>query len=321
MTRCLITGASGFIGSGVLEYLMEKTDWEFTCICSWRHRGNPLNIKPDPRVEVITHDLTGPIPELGDFDFILNLASESHVDRSIAEPVSFIENNVSSTLQVLEYARNHKDALKVFIQFSTDEVYGATKHEQWDVLLPSNPYAASKAAQEMICIAYWRTYFLPIIITNSNNIIGKNQDKEKFVPKIVDLINQNREVEIHVSNGQPGVRYYNPVQNVADALLYMLKHIYPQRYIKEADPRKQVNRPWRYNLGGGEKMDNLEMAQLIADIMGRELIYKLVDAESVRQGYDEFYPKTEGVLDTADPSILVWEPPYTLREGLAWLSQ
>jgi len=300
--RVLLTGASGFIGSGVLAYLLEKTDWNITCTCSFRHKGSPTNLTLDDRVEIVYHDLRGSIPDLGDFDYILHLASESHVDRSISDPVNFVENNISSTLQVLEYARKHVP--EVFIMFSTDEVYGANAHEEWDVLLPSNPYAASKASQEMICIAYWKTYGLPIVITNSNNIVGKNQDKEKFLPKIIDKLNKGEKITIHTSNGKPGTRYYNPVQNVADALLYIL-NIKPTLYSLDVD------RPDRYSLPGGEELDNLQMAQMVAKAMGKELDYELVDAESVRPGYDTFYPKTDGKL-----SELGWEAPYTFEDEL-----
>ncbi len=306
MKKVLITGADGFIGSGVLKYLLAKTDWTFVCVCSWRHQGNPLNIKPNDRVSVITHDLVGPIPDLGYFDYILHLASESHVDRSISDPVNFIENNVSITLQMLEYARKYKPIC--FVQFSTDEVYGAMEHEEWDVLLPSNPYAASKAAQEMIAISYWKTFGLPIVITNSNNIVGPNQDPEKFVPKLVKLIKADEKVEIHTVNGKPGKRYYNPVENVGDALYFILG-LEPTIYGEEG-----IDRPDRFNLPGGEELDNLEIAYLIAEILDRPLKHTLVDAESIRPGYDQFYPHAEGQL-----TKLGWTPPITLREGLKWI--
>lgn len=306
MKRVLITGASGFIGSGVLAYMLEHTDWEFTCVCSWRHMGNPLHITPGPRVRVVTHDLVGPLPDLGDFDYILNLASESHVDRSIKFPVEFIENNVSSTINVLEYARLHVP--ERFIQFSTDEVYGAQQHEEWDILLPSNPYAASKAAQEMVAIAYWSTYKLPIVITNSNNIVGPNQNKEKFVPKLIDLISRDQTVVIHTANGVPGKRYYNPVQNVANALLFILG-LDDSRF-------DRLDRPTRFNLPGGEEYNNLEMAQRIADILGKDLHYQIEDAEISRPGYDQFYPHTEGML-----TELGWKPPYDLVSELKRMIQ
>lgn len=303
--RALITGADGFIGSNVLEFLLDETDWEFVCLCSWRHHGNPLRLKPNKRVTIITHDLCGTIPDIGDFDYILHLASESHVDRSIASPVDFIENNISSTLQMLEYARKHP--VKTFVHFSTDEVYGAMEHAEWDVLLPSNPYAASKAAQEMIAIAYWKTYKIPVVITNSNNIVGQGQDPEKFVPKIIDLIKRDEKVTIHISNGRPGKRYWNAVENVSDALLFILQRV-PAVY------SDTVDRPDRYALSGGQELDNLQMAQLIAEILGKDLKYETLDAETVRPGYDEFYAHTTGKLDE-----LGWQPPFTLTEGLRWI--
>lgn len=303
--KILISGASGFIGSNVLDYLLKNTDWEFVCIASWRHRGNPKHITPSERVSILTHDLRGRIPDIGQFDFILNLASESHVDRSIMDPLNFIENNISSTLQMLEYARRFPP--KLFLQFSTDEVYGAMDHEEWDILLPSNPYAASKAAQEMISISYWKTYKVPVVITNSNNIVGKNQDKEKFIPKIIELVKADQEVEIHVTKGLPGKRYWNPVDNVSDAIKYILTNVEPTIY-------PNSDRPDKFSLSGGEELDNLEIAQLIAALMNKELKYKLVDAEVIRPGYDQFYSKTKGVLEQ-----MGWKPVQTLREGLSWI--
>lgn len=298
--RVLLTGGSGFIGSGVLSYLLEKTNWDFTCISSWRHQGNPLNVPISDRVDVVTHDLRGPIPDIGPFDYILNLASESHVDRSQEYPVDFIENNVSSTLQVLEYARKYHP--RVFVQFSTDEVYGAVEHEEWDVLLPSNPYSASKAAQEMIAIAYWSTYNIPVTITNSNNIVGPNQNPEKYFSKLIGLIRCGAEVQVHISNGKPGKRYYNPVQNVGDAL----------KFILELNPAiGPGDRPFRFNLPGGEELDNLELAQLVADSLELPLKYKLVDVSAIRPGYDEFYAKTDGALQA-----LGWKPIVSLRDAL-----
>lgn len=302
--KALITGASGFIGSGVLNYLLETTNWDFTCLCSWKHHGAPANITPNPRVTVITHDLTAPIPDIGGFDYILNFASESHVDRSIADPVSFIENNVSSVLQILEYAR--KQTPTVFLHFSTDEVYGAVRsHDDWDILLPGNPYAASKAAQEMIVYAYWRTYDLPLVITNSNNIVGPNQHVEKFVPKLIDLIGHDRTVTIHTSNGKPGVRHYNSVRNVASAIVFILEQYVP--YYEDEDGGLLA----RYSLPGGEMVNNLEMAEMIARLMGKTLKVTFLDAELVRPGYDSFYPEVDGTL-----TELGWTPPFTLEDEL-----
>ena len=290
--RVLLTGASGFIGSNVLAYWLEHTDHTFVCPVSFRHLGQGHPVLANDRVEVIYHDLRGRLPFIGPpCEIILNLASESHVDRSIQSPVDFIENNVSSTLSVLEYARRCPP--KVFLHFSTDEVYGPHDHEAWDVLLPSNPYSASKACQEMIAISYWRTYGVPVVITNSNNIVGPNQDPEKFVPKVIDKIRRGEEVGIHVTKEGPGKRHYNPVQNVASALLHIVK----------LGPGTESDRPQRWLLPGGEELDNLDMANLIAKVMGLPLNWVPVDVHDIRPGYDQSYAPTHGDLPGWEPVI------------------
>lgn len=304
-----MSGASGFIGSNVLEYLLDETDWAFTCVSSWRHKGSSQRLAPHDRLDVITHDLIGPLPELGGFDFILNLASESHVDRSIESPVAFIENNVSTTLQMLEYARRHPPTL--FVQFSTDEVFGAVEHDEWDVMLPSNPYAASKAAQEMCAIAYWSTYRIPVVITNSNNIVGPRQDGEKFVPKIVDLIRRGEIVTIHTSDGRPGRRHYNSVRNIADAVHFLLRNADGLRGNLEQMGWARADRPLRVSIPGGLEIDNFEMAKLVADMMGARLKWVYVDAETVRPGYDEFYGRSGGALEKCG-----WAPRFTVFDEL-----
>lgn len=298
MKRCLITGSSGFIGSHVLRYLLDHTDWEFSAV------GRTLELKQNSRVKYVALDLSERIPYIGEFDYILNFASESHVESSIKDPVNFITNNVRSTINVLELARKTKP--EIFIQFSSDEVYGALGHKEWDVLLPSNPYAASKAAQEMIAISYWKTYGVPVVITNSNNIIGEGQRKENFVPKLIEYIKSGKEIPIYTANGKPGKRYWNPVNNVSDGLRFILERtpiMYPDS-----------DRPDRYSLGGGKELDNLEMAQLIAKLLNKPLKYKLVDAETIRPGYDESYAKTSSNLEK-----IGWQPIETLEEGLSWI--
>lgn len=301
--RCLVTGADGFVGSNVLQYLLNNTNWEFTCICSWRHMGNPLNVPLSNRVKVITHDLRGPVPEIGDFGYILHLASESHVDRSQEDPVNFVENNISSTLQILEYARKHPP--EKFIMFSTDEVYGAREHNDWDLLLTTSPYSASKGAQELIATAYFNTYQVPVIITNCNNVVGPNQHPEKFVPKLIGLIKAGKTVDLHIHKGKYGRRIYNPVTNVSHALKFILEH-----------PHKADSQfPPRYSLMGGEELDNKQIAELVAEILGKRLKYHDLEATSVRPGYDKFYSQS----NEKKLQDMGWRPPHKLKVGLQWI--
>src|SRR3990167_7229819 len=190
--RVLLTGIGGSIAVHVLAHIFTNTQWDIVGIDSFQHKGWVDRIKvmtkdhPEwkERLTLFVQDLIIPfssiiIKRLGKIDYIVNLASLSDVEASIQDPVPFILNNVNLAINMLEYARKAKP--KVFIQISTDEVYGpvANKNDngvkEWGVFLPSNPYAASKACQEMIAISYWRTYDVPVIITNTMNNFGEMQ--------------------------------------------------------------------------------------------------------------------------------------------------
>ena len=305
MKRVLLTGASGLVGSHVLQYFLDNTDWDIVCLSSWRHKGNPMRLQKyadNNRVEIISHDLIGPLPDIGYFDYILNLASESHVDRSITDPVPFVLNNVALMLNMLEYARKYPP--EIFVQFSTDEVFGHTE-EISDVLWPSNPYAASKASQEVLVSAYRKTYNLQAVVTNSNNIIGSGQDPEKYVAKLTQQIKNGETITVHAQDGRLGQRRYNPVENVGAALLFLLQNYKPQPPLAPTP---------RFGLTGGEELDNLQIAQLVAKVMGKELKYEIIDVHSIRPGYDERYPKVNTKLEE-----MGFIPPITLEEGLQWI--
>lgn len=318
--RILLSGAGGFFGSHLLSHLLKNTSHEIVCVCSWKHRGEPYRILNDAnyqqnkeRVTIITHDLISPFTEdikqkIGSVDIILNIASESHVDRSITDPVSFIQNNVNLVLTMLEFAREVKP--KMFLQFSTDEVYGQAaegiNHKEWSPIIPSNPYAASKAAQEAIAIAYWRTYGVPLIITNTMNLLGQNQDKEKFVPLCIDKISKGETINIHSypDGKRAGSRFYIHARNAADAVLFIMNKVKPVLY-----PEKDC--PERFNIVGEKEIDNLSLAQMIADYMKKPLKYELVNFHSSRPGHDCRY-----ALDGSKIAQIGWKPPVAFEQSL-----
>ena len=294
--RCLISGAGGFCGSHFIEHFLLNTDWDIIGIDSFSHKGIPERITDSKhfqahreRVNIFTHDLNAPfsqvlVDRIGKVDYIINLASMSHVDTSINDPVPFVKNNVNVILNMLELARKIKP--EKFIQFSTDEVYGpmvdGIPHPEWDKMLPSNPYSASKAAQEDIAISYWRTYSVPLIITNTMNIIGERQDGEKYLPKIVRTILDSGTLTVHAKDGVAGSRFYLHARNAADAVMYILKNVDIKMF-------PYFNEPERFNIVSENELDNLAFAKLVAHIMGVQLKYEFIDVHSVRPGHDPRY--------------------------------
>lgn len=321
MKRVLITGAGGFMGSHVLRHILVNTDWDVVLLDSFRHRGKTDRIASQlegipnalGRVIVITHDLKAPISEqmslkIGDIDYVLNIASESHVDRSIEEPRSFIENNVQLVLTMLEYIRQWP--VEKFIHISTDEVYGPAPedhdHVEGEPHRPSNPYSASKAAQEDICYSYWRTYDLPICVTNTMNIVGQMQDPEKYIPMTISNIIEGNTVKVHANadGSKIGSRYYLHARNQADALLFLLNKVDFPTYSSGQGIAQ-------YHVVGEREVTNLEVAQMVARFLNTPLKYELVDFHSSRPGHDLRY-----ALDGNKIAALGWKAPYSLEESL-----
>lgn len=340
--RILLTGASGFVGSHVLRHILTTTDWDVVCPVTFRHKGlsdrlvTAMEDQDQSRVTIVQTDLTAPISKVtahkfGDINYILNVASESHVDRSIEEPAAFIQSNVALITNILDYARTLEN-LEVFLQVSTDEVYGPARpgeaHREWiDNIKPSNPYSASKAAQEAVAYSYWRTYDIPLIISNTMNIIGETQDPEKFFPKTLKNVLAGTEMTIHASaTGEIGSRYYLHARNQADGLLFLIKEFSkpywktgPSNFVMdEASGESESLRysqggtvPFRYHIVGEREVDNLEMAQLIANAAGKELKYKLEDFHSSRPGHDLRY-----ALDGSKIASIGWTAPVPLETSI-----
>lgn len=322
--RVLLTGASGFVGHHCLDYFLRNTDWFVVCLDSFRHKGTYSRLSeldlPDHRCLILRHDLSVPLDGVlenriladSGLDYIVNMASDSAVERSVSSPGPCWLNNCELVYNVLEFAR--KVNPKIFFQISTDEVYGdcadGRPHHEWDVICPSNPYAASKAAQEALAFSYFRTYDMPVVITNCMNVIGSRQDKEKFLPKIIFKVATGQVMDIYADmddQGRPsiGSRFYLHAQNHADALIWLSERPV-SRYSEGAQ------RPDRYNVVGEVELNNLELALMVAEIMGRKLEYRLVPSESARPGYDRRY-----ALDGSKLMNLGWSHPVSFRDGLA----
>lgn len=323
MKRVLLTGIGGSIAVHFFAHFMKNTDWHIVGIDSFRHKGwtDRVNVMLEAhpewkeRLTVFAHDLRAPFSPLlkekiGTIDYIISMASLSDVEASIKDPVPFIENNVALTIHLLEYAREVKP--EVFIQISTDEVYGAvaSKHddlrEEWDPVVPSNPYAASKACQEAIAISYWRTYGVPVVITNTMNNFGEMQQSSKFPAMLQKWIASDNKVTIHGQKDMIGSRSYIHSRNFADAVLFILKNCPPHMH----EPNT-ADKPDRYNIAGDVQLDNLELAQTVARLMGKELDYELVDTHTQRPGHDPHYG-----LDDTKLKTLGWKPPVSFDDSM-----
>lgn len=320
--RLVLTGIGGSIGSHTFAHVMHNTDWHVVGIDSFRHKGwtdrvqEMLKNHPDwkERLTLITHDLNAPFSPLlkqkiGHVDYIVAMASLSDVEASIQDPVPFIRNNVEITTNLLEFARESKP--EVFVQFSTDEVYGPTPdknivYEEWSPIIPSNPYAASKACQEAIAISYWRTYGVPLIITNTMNNFSELQQPNKYPVMIQRALLTGEEVTIHAGEAGIGSRSYIHSRNASDALIFILKNLPPHMHVPET-----ADKPDKYNIAGDKQLDNLELAQLIAKLMGKELKYKVVNFHHTRVGHDPHYGLSNTKLKN-----LGWKAPLDFETSL-----
>ena len=316
--RVLLTGGAGFLGGHVLKRILNTTDWDVVCLTTFTHHGiqdrivfatDSVQDRLD-RVAIITCDLSAPISsvtakKIGKIDYVIDLASESHVDRSIENPAPFIINNIQATCHILDWAREARP--EKFIHISTDEVFGPYQGRhftEWDTHLPSNPYSASKAAQEDIVYAYWRTYAMPLAIVNIMNIVGECQNVEKFTPMLIKKILNEDAVDIHTyDGGEVGRRYWLHAGNMASALL----HILTKDFVLPSESSK----PIRFNIAGDGEYSNLEWAKKIALILNKNLKYQLVDSAVSRPGYDSSY-----ALDNAKLAKSGWLPPYDLDQEL-----
>lgn len=323
-----LTGASGFVGSAALRHVLENTDWVVTCPVSMRHKGDQSRIFPSKaqypdRVNVVPCDLSMPLApsmftKFGDVDYVWNIASQSHVDRSLVEPAQFIKNNVDLMVNVLEYARVVEPTL--FLHMSTDEVFGPLydgedAHHEWAPIKPSNPYSASKASQEAIAFSYWRAFGVPVVMTNTMNLIGPAQHPEKFVPKVIKALYDGEPVTVHANDeGVSGSRCWIGVDEFASAWLYLTEELSAGVQTGAMSLTYYPDMPHelhRWNVVG-QHATNLWIADTIADIMRiTDPDIQLVNFHTSRPGHDMHYGLNGTKLRTFG-----WSPREGLRDTL-----
>lgn len=315
MKNILITGGSGFVGHHIVDYYLKNSDANIVLLDRLDVSGNLNRIyslesykNNKKRIKFLWHDLKAElynnIPicnSIGKVDTILHVAASSHVDRSIEDPLLFVMDNVVGTCNILNYARK-LDSLNNFVYFSTDEVFGTASEginfKEWDRYKSGNPYSASKAGGEELCVAFQNTYKLPIKISHCMNIFGERQHPEKYIPLCIRKILNGEKIIIHANKSltKIGSRFYIHAYNVASAVDFIIKN---------------GENGEKYNIVGETEIDNLTLANKIADIIGKPLIYELVDFHSSRPGHDLRYS-----LDGTKLRDMGWNIEYHLDEAI-----
>jgi dTDP-glucose 4,6-dehydratase len=303
--RLLLTGAAGFLGSHVLQHVLKETDWDVIATDrddSHKRMRQVMDRGPHERVTAVPHDLTAPgVTPFPDADYVIAMASGVDVSRSLNEPQSFISDNVRIGLSTLDYCR--AACPKAVILVSTAEVYGPATasgygHREWAPILPPSPYAASKAAQEAVAVAYWRSYGVPVVIVNTMNLFGERQDPVKFLPTLVRKVIRGEEVTIY-----PGSRMWLHAEDLASALLYLLRNHVPARF-------SAADKPDRFNVAGTSLTVDGFAAQ-VACVLGKPLRSRDADPVSARPGYEARY-----ALDTGKLAACGWQPRQTLNDSI-----
>jgi dTDP-glucose 4,6-dehydratase len=286
----LVTGAAGFIGRNfaygcfsedVNLFLVDKIS-SASSTTSWKHFEFISAIEQSSIKDVVTSDISyisSKYLEDNEITHVVNFAAESHVDRSIANPVHFTMSNAVSTHLLLEECRKY-GKLEKFIQVSTDEVYGSLlAHEapftEQSPLKPSSPYSASKLAQDVIAMAYYHTYGLPVCITRCSNNYGYGQNEEKLIPKVIQQILSNKPITIYGDGSN--VRDWIHVDDHCDGINLVIEKGVPGNV---------------YNLGGNNELSNIEIVHKILkiyeEITGEDRS-NLVTFVKDRLGHDQRY--------------------------------
>jgi dTDP-glucose 4,6-dehydratase len=274
--KIVVTGGAGFIGSAFINHLLDNFECNVLCVDKLTYAGRMMNIKHN--VSLLQKDICDvTADELGDFDYIVHFAAESHVDNSIKNGLPFVRTNVEGTFNLLEISRKNKN-LKKFIHISTDEVYGdmdehiSINHTatEDDSLKSSSYYSATKAASDMLVLSANRTYGLPYIITRTCNNFGEHQFEEKFLPTITRSINEGKPIPVYGDGEQvrEWMYVYDNVKVICDLMF----------------DDEIVNTT--YNIGITFRVTNLDIIKNISYILNKEVDVKYVED---RLGHDRKY--------------------------------
>ena len=274
--KVIVTGGAGFIGSAFINHLLDNFECDVLCVDKLTYAGRKENIKHN--VSFLQKDICDvTADELGEFDYIVHFAAESHVDNSISNGLPFVKTNVEGTFNLLEISRKNRN-LKKFIHISTDEVYGdmdehfAINHsaKEEDELKPSSYYSATKAASDMLVLSANRTYGLPYLITRTCNNFGEHQFEEKFLPTIARSIKEGTPVPVYGDGEQirEWMYVYDNVKVICDLMF-------------DDEVVNQV-----MNIGTGFRVTNLNIINKIATVLNSEVNIKHVED---RLGHDRKY--------------------------------
>ncbi|MDX9942825.1 MAG: dTDP-glucose 4,6-dehydratase [Bacteroidales bacterium] len=333
MKKILITGGAGFIGSHVVRLMVNKyPQTQVYNLDSLTYAGNLANLtdielKPNYfflKMDILDQEKINSLFEEHHFDAVLHLAAESHVDRSITNPLEFIHTNILGTVNLLNAARNFWNKPyegKRFYHISTDEVYGSLGSEglftETTAYDPRSPYSASKASSDHFVRAYHHTYGLPVVISNCSNNYGPNQFPEKLIPLFINNIIQMKPLPV-----------YGKGENVRD-WLYVEDHAHAIDLILQKGKNGET-----YNIGGHNEWKNIDLIHILCKIMDKKLGREPGHSETLityvkdRAGHDLRYAIDAGKLQRE----LGWEPSLQFEEGLektvdwylnnkAWLEQ
>ncbi|MGZ8711500.1 MAG: dTDP-glucose 4,6-dehydratase, partial [Thermoanaerobaculia bacterium] len=284
--RYLVTGGAGFIGSNFIRYIFNKygDDAQVVNLDKLTYAGireNLAEYEGKKNYRFVEGDIAvpGDVAEGykgvdgGGIDIVVNVAAETHVDRSLMEAATFIQTDVQGVLVLLEEAKKHAPNLKRFIQISTDEVYGSIENGSFtetDPLHPRNPYSASKAGGDRMAYAYAQTFGMPVIVTRASNNFGPFQYPEKLIPLFVTNAMDDLPLPL-----------YGDGKNVRD-WLFVDDHCAAVDFLIEHGENSEV-----YNIGGGNERENVEITHRILELTGKPK--SLIKPVGDRQGHDRRY--------------------------------